>query len=146
MNLQIGTCSDDARTVDKTFTVSATLSGQIKNNTSIIEPVFIITTPASLNINYCYCEDFGRYYFVDNIEVMQGGMIAISCRVDVLMSYSSGIKNLSCIIDKQESAAKSNLYRDDGSFVTINKAQNDVINFPNGFNNEGEFILIVAGA
>lgn len=146
MNLQIGVCLDDGRTVDKTFTVNATITGQVKNNVDIINPVFIIATPSDLNINYCYCSDFGRYYYVDNVEVMTGGKVALNCRVDVLKSFANGIKDLNCIIDKQEKTSESNLYKDDGSFVMLNTAQNQVINFSNGLNDNFEYVLVVAGA
>lgn len=146
MNLQIGVCLDDGRTVNKTFTVNATITGQVKSNVDIINPVFIIATPSDININYCYCSDFNRYYYVDNVEVMTGGKVALNCRVDVLKSFANGIKDLNCIIDKQEKTSESNLYKDDGSFVMLNKAQNQVINFSNGLNDNFEYVLVVAGA
>lgn len=146
MNLQIGICTDDGRTVDKTFSVISTTSGKIKGNADIINPIFEIATPSNLNINYCYCSDWARYYYIDSIEVMQGGKVALHCRVDVLKSFSAGIKALSVIIDKQEYVQNGNMYRDDGSFVTTAKHYNEVKEF-NGssFNSNGKFILICAG-
>ena len=52
---------------------------------------------------------------------------------------------MSVIIDKQENMIGANLFIDDGSFVTENKEFNSVINFPSGFNDSGEYILITAG-
>ena len=52
---------------------------------------------------------------------------------------------MNCIINKQQSATHSNMFLDDGSFVMENKEFNSVINFPNGFNETGEYILITAG-
>lgn len=146
MNLQIGICTDDGRTVDKTFSVISTVSGKIKGNADIINPIFEIATPSNLGINYCYCSEWARYYYIDSIEVMQGGKVALHCRVDVLKSFSAGIKALSVIIDKQEYIQNGNMYRDDGSFVTTAKHYNEVKEF-NGssFNSNGKFILICAG-
>lgn len=41
--------------------------------------------------NYCYIPDLKRYYYIDNIST-EGGLVKISCRTDVLMSFKSDIK------------------------------------------------------
>lgn len=146
MNLTIGTVLDDSRTINKTFTpLSDPLTCKIKNDTDIINPVFVINSPGTLTFNYCYCDTFARYYYVNNIEVMNGGLIALNCTVDPLKSFAEGIGELDVIIDKQEAAAKSNLYMNDGSFVTEVRTTNEVLVFDDGFSDTGEYILISAG-
>ena len=63
------------------------------------------------------------------------------------MSNKNAIRNLTCIIDKQENSATtySDKYLDDGSFITECRTFNSILNFPQGFNDAGEFILITAG-
>ena len=63
----------------------------------------------------------------------------------MLESFKNNILNLDCIVDKQEKEIASNKYINDGSFVTTSKQFNRMIEFPNGFNEKGSYILICAG-
>lgn len=146
MQIQIGKSVDDKRTVTKQFTVTSTLpSVVVKDNCSITDPVLEIVKPSDMGVNYVYVPEWGRYYFINNIEVLTGGRVALHCHVDVLMSYRVSIRQLSCIIDKAENVSNANLYKNDGSFVTLAKTQNQVINFNSGFSDTGSYILMVAG-
>ena len=61
------------------------------------------------------------------------------------MSFRESILSIPCIIDKQQNLSHANKYKDDGSFVTLNKTYDSIYNFSSGFNDEGTFILICAG-
>ena len=95
--------------------------------------------------NYCYIPKFNRYYFIDEIVPITADRCIVKCRVDVLESFKDNILNLDCIVDKQEKEIASNKYINDGSFVTTSKQFNRMIEFPNGFNEKGSYILICAG-
>ena len=59
----------------------------IKENSSIINPVFIIknvTNQKIIKSNYLFSDDFNRYYYINNIVVINGGMFELHCSVDVL--------------------------------------------------------------
>lgn len=144
MNLEIGYTLDDERTLDKDFHITKSTTGVIKGDCDILNPTFIIEKPDNMNINYCYCEEFGRYYYISPPTILTGNRLMLECSVDFLNSFKDGIKNLSVIVDKQQGDA-SNMYLDDGSFVTLNKKYNEVKRFPNGFNENGTYILICAG-
>ena len=118
----------------------------LKNDVSIINPTLVLAYTANiLNSNYCFIPKFNRYYFIDEIVPITGDRCIVKCRVDVLESFKEDIKSLTVILDKAQSIYKSNKYLDDGSFIVENKDFNTIHNFPNGFNEEGTFILICAG-
>ena len=48
------------------------------------------------------------------------------------------------IVEKVE-AINENLYLNDGSFVMDTRKYNEIIEFPNGLNTNGEYVLICAG-
>jgi hypothetical protein len=75
---------------------------------------------------------------------MTGGRMVFYCSVDVLESFKTQIKSQTAIVDKQESL--SNLYFNDGSFRKDSREFYTVKTFPNGFNDNSEYILITAGA
>ena len=77
----------------------------IKENSSIINPVFIIKNVVNQKIiksNYLFSNDFNRYYYINNIVAINGGMFELHCSVDVLFTYKNEIKRLTTLIDRQE--------------------------------------------
>ena len=132
--------------IGKTLTQIKSVEANLKNDVSVINPTFILYyTDNILGSNYCFIPKFNRYYFIDEIVPITGDRCIVKCRVDVLESFKEDIKSLTVILDKAQSIYKSNKYLDDGSFIVENKDFNTIYNFPNGFNDEGTFILICAG-
>ena len=132
--------------IGKTLTQIKSVEANLKNDVSVINPTFILYyTDNILQSNYCFIPKFNRYYFIDEIVPITGDRCIVKCRVDVLESFKEDIKSLTVILDKSQSIYKSNKYLDDGSFIVENKDFNTIYNFPNGFNEEGTFILICAG-
>ena len=132
--------------IGKTLTQIKSVEANLKNDVSIINPTLVLNYTANiLNSNYCFIPKFNRYYFIEEIVPITGDRCIVKCRVDVLESFKEDIKSLTVILDKAQSIYKSNKYLDDGSFVVENKDFNTIHNFPNGFNEEGTFILICAG-
>ncbi len=132
--------------IGKTLTQIKSVEANLKNDVSVINPTFILYyTDNILQSNYCFIPKFNRYYFIDEIVPITGDRCIVKCRVDVLESFKEDIKSLTVILDKAQSIYKSNKYLDDGSFIVENKDFNTIYNFPNGFNDEGTFILICAG-
>lgn len=103
MIIVIGTTSDDRRVLTKSFS-GAEVTVQLKAPCDILNPIFILDYDATrLTCNYLYCEELHRYYFINHITVTTGHRIELSCSVDVLMSYNSAIKGLTCNIARNES-------------------------------------------
>lgn len=147
MNIKLCNNSDENFVINKYVKVLDTVTATIKGALSIESPVFILEYNSDIksNINYVVIDELNRCYFITDIIHLTGCRYEVHCKVDVLESFKNNILGLSCIIDKQNSISNSNMYYDDGSFVLLNKENNSVINFPNGFNEQGEFILITAG-
>ena len=138
--------SSENNVIGKSLAQIKSVEANLKNDVSIINPTFVLNYTANiLNSNYCFIPKFNRYYFIDEIVPITGDRCIVKCRVDVLESFKEDIKSLTVILDKAQSIYKSNKYLDDGSFIVENKDFNTIYNFPNGFNEEGTFILICAG-
>ena len=134
-------------TLGKMLTEIATLQARLKEQTSALDVMLELKTTSDilLNVNYVQIPKFKRKYFVIDKDIVTNGLCILRCHVDVLDSFLTDIKNLNVIANKSQQSAKSDLYIDDGSFVTENRLVNQIYNFPNGFNNNGEFILITVG-
>lgn len=129
------------KSVDNLLTVSGTL----KEETSIIDPVIKIECDlaAVIGCNYLSIPTFGRSYFVNNISSIRNGLVEFSCHVDVLSTFADSIKTNTAIIKRQEK--KWNLYLNDGSFKVYQNPTVLTKAFPSGFTTQ-EFILAIAGS
>lgn len=137
--------SCDNRQVDKNITAVKTVTAECFEDSSILNPVLICTYDAALfSANYLYIEYYGRYYFINDITIIDGHRIKISAHVDVLMTYAAQIKSLTVIVDKQKTLSGDN-YFNDGSYVVDDRQSNNVVNFPNSLLDDGKYILITAG-
>lgn len=122
-----------------------TVSGNLKAETSIIDPIIMIECDLSAvtGCNYMTIPNFGRSYFVNNIRSIRTGLVEFSCHVDVLSSFASEIRGNIAIVRKQEN--NWNLYLNDGSFKVYQNPNILTKAFPSGFTTQ-EFVLAVAGS
>lgn len=136
--------SDD-RQINKVLDAGETFSGSLRDEVSIMNPIVRFDTDAVIRYNYCYIPEFQRYYAITSVVAYREGLFDVSMDVDVLMSFRNHILQLPCVVDKQTDAVNGDEYIDDSSLVTDNVMYSTVYNFPNGFNDTPEFILITAG-
>lgn len=131
--------------VTKSIDNLLTVSGTLKEETSIIDPVIKIECDlaAVIGCNYLSIPTFGRSYFVNNISSIRNGLVEFSCHVDVLSTFADSIKTNTAIIKRQEK--KWNLYLNDGSFKVYQNPTVLTKAFPSGFTTQ-EFILAIAGS
>ncbi len=144
MNLTLYVNNSEKNKIGKNLTNDFPLSGTLRDVTNIINPVILIELNEIGNYNYCYIPNFSRYYFITDITVIRTGLFAISLMVDVLESFQTSIKNLSVILLNTQNVGINN-YLPSQVFRNNVKYKTDIINFPNGLNDSGEFILITAG-
>ena len=115
----------------------------LKQDTSIINPVFLLKLDKLPNFNYVSCEEMGRKYFVRSITSVNG-LWEIGCECDVLSTYKNQIRENKAVIKRQENAW--NLFYNDGSFRTYQNPHIITRAFPSGFNpSTPTFVLAVAG-
>lgn len=123
-----------------------TMSGTLKSECSIIDPIIRIESTTNLkNCNYMYISNFGRYYFIKDIVHVRNNIYEIVAHCDVLSSSSSALLNCVGIIRRQENAW--NLYLDDGAFKVYSNPNVVQKAFPSGFSTSNlTYILAVAGS
>ena len=145
MNIKIYHNYSANNKLNKTISLLIEKNVKLKNETNITRPTIILKGDISNNMNYVYIPKFNRYYYIVDKKSINNEMFEIFLEVDVLMSFKEKILNLHCIIDKQQDLTNINKYYNDGSFIVSSKEFIKTFNFPNGFNENGEFILITAG-
>ena len=131
--------------IGKVLQNELSLNGNLREESSIINPTILVEHSNLTVYNYAYIPEFKRYYFISEMTSVRNGLWRVSLSVDVLESYKTDILNLSCIVDKQQNQSYSNNI-DDGSYINRADSFVEIANYQNGFNSDGEFILITAGA
>lgn len=138
--------SSPVEKIGKTLTSGGTYSCSLKDTTSILNPVLIIRTSDPVyNYNYLYIQEFGRYYFINDIKSVNNNVWEISAHVDVLETYKTAILANSAVIRRQTN--KYNTYLNDPEWKTYAYEQIAAFKFPNTpFSKDLKYILTVAGA
>ena len=138
------TASENNRVV-KTLTDEKQLSGELRNQTSVLNPSIRIESADNISsYNYAYISEFGRYYYITDIVSVRTNCWVVSLRCDVLMSYKDEIQGLNVILNNTQETGLSN-YLASPNWVNLVKTKTDIKVFPSGLSEQGEFILITAG-
>lgn len=76
-----------------------------------IQPRIILDYNASVeNCNYVYISDWGRYYFIRDVELVNGGKMIVHLDEDVLMTYNAEIKELPCYVLRSDTGFTPYIY------------------------------------
>lgn len=144
-NIELKINNSEQNKLNKDTKTIMMVSGVLKEETSIIDPVIKIECELSdvTGCNYLSIPVFGRSYFVNDIRSIRNGLVEFSCHVDVLSTYAEQIKNNTGIIKRQEN--EWNLYLNDGTFKVYQNPNVLTKAFPSGFTTQ-EFVLAIAGS
>lgn len=128
----------------KTLENQTTYTGVLKDNCSVINPTFILNENNPSGFNYAYIAEFARYYYIVDMISISNGVWEITLMCDVLMSFASDILSCNAIIENTETNETSN-YLESEIYQALVKTKTDILEFPNGLLDSGEYILITAG-
>lgn len=132
--------------IGKTLTAGGTYSCSLKDTTSVLNPVIIVRTSDPVyNYNYVYIQEFGRYYFINDIKSVNNNVWEISAHVDVLETYKDAILSNTAVIRRQ--ATLYNTYLNDPEWKTYAYETIAAYKFKTTpFSKTLKYILTVAGA
>lgn len=119
MNISIGTTSDDARTLNKSYNFSKTVQATVKYPCNILTPSFVIEYDASV-LSCNYVSAWNRLYFINpngGFTVLTGHRLQIDCMVDALTTYRNEISRLNVDVARQENIVEP--YLPDEKFIFL---------------------------
>ena len=145
MAFEIQLCQNNSETnrIGKDVVVLATMSGTLKDGTSIIDPTILIESPGVPNCNYAIINSFERKYFVKDIKSVRNNLWEISMHVDVLDSYANEIRSTEAIIARNE--YNYNLYLNDDRWWLSQKRFTVTKTLSGGSFQNTENILLITG-
>ena len=122
-NLKIFTNQSNQNVINKKIDLVSELKCTFRDDIDILNPALLVKNYTGGN--YCYVSDFDRYYYIDDVRILKGGVYQLFCSVDVLKSYAEDLEN-------------AEYYSDDGVLHSIDNE----IDFMEIYNPE-KFILML---
>jgi len=144
MQVQIYKTSSERHRLSKSLTNQINKTCHILDGTSITDPVIVIGYDASiLQHTYAYITDFGRYYFITNMEVLPGQEIRLSLHVDVLMTYKDQIKTCNARVTRSQSNYDPMI----SDNLIINKVNTNITQrkIGSGFTRANQYYVLIGG-
>ena len=111
--------SSSNNTINKVLVDETQYEIKLKDNTDIINPMIVLRSDDIILFNYAYIPKFGRYYFVEKIELYPNSIYYIYLRCDVLESYKDDI--LKCDANIRQQKQNVNSYYDSDYKTEIRK-------------------------
>ena len=146
-NIRLMINNSASNVADKDFTTLDTLTGTLRNETSVTDPT--IRIEANVNdiaeCNYFYIPQFHRYYFATDIRSVRNGIVEINGHTDVLTTALKLGSLSDCMGITKRQQNNWNLNINDGIFKVY---QDPVITtelLPSGFSSYS-YVLAVAGS
>ena len=145
MTIELYKISDISNKINKSIgSPAATLTGTLKDDCELLNPVIRIERNGAPDYNYAYIPEFSRYYFMDPPKAVHNNIWEIKLHVDVLYTYRQGILTAPCVVAK--SSSNYNLYLNDSNYKCYANPQIFSERFPAGFNVENShFIMTIFG-
>jgi len=129
--------------VDKSISDVITLTGNLRNETDVVNPEILIEYTGDFPVvNYCTIDIFHRSYFIEDIRTIRTHIWLVKAHSDPLSSFKSQIRNNKALLLRQENMY--DLLLNDGVFRCRQNSRIGTIAFPNGFG-DFHYILLAAG-
>lgn len=144
MNITLYVQTKDRDIIEKNLTSAQHYIGQARGEISIESPVITIISSVSLiNFNYCFIEEFNRYYFIDSKNLVRNNVWEFTLSEDYLYSWRNSI--YSWTVELERAQYDWNLYFKDGEMMCIEGHNLNVLEFPNSLPTTKHNILIING-
>ena len=136
--------NSEVNKIGKSLSNEIHLSGSLREESNVVTPNILIEIENPSSYNYAFIPQFNRYYFIKEIVSVRNGLWRILLESDPLESFKNEILSNSVIISDTEITGAFNYLSGDVWKSSV-KESTDIVQFPNGLLNSGEFILITAG-
>lgn len=102
MTVNLLNVSSASNVLNKSYTiVQENITATVKGRIDVDNPELLLDY-SSMDFNYFYVSDFGRYYNVTSRSLESGQHIRVTGQSDPLESFASGIEGLEVLITRAE--------------------------------------------
>lgn len=82
----------------KTLGTGTTLQGLLWDTYNVASPVITVRHTLPFTFNYCYVPVFGKYYFINRVDVTGNDTARLELSCDVLQTYKDVILNSTGVV------------------------------------------------
>lgn len=96
MEMKLYQTYDNENVINKDLLLKYTIDIKLKAITDISTPIIVLNDKKTMDFtqcNYCYLEEFKRYYFIRSLESRDNNNWTLSLECDVLESFKDDILN-----------------------------------------------------
>lgn len=105
MTVTLYNVSSGSNVLNKSYTiVQENITATVKGRIDVDNPELLLDY-SSMDFNYFYVSDFGRYYNVTSRSLESGQHIRVTGQSDPLESFASGIEGLEVLVTRAEDPA-----------------------------------------
>lgn len=131
--------------LNKTLNEPLSFSCLLKDDVNLENPEIYISSENNLSdYNYMYLPIFKRYYFLSQPISRNNKWMVRAVKSDPLMSFRDSLGSCGMIAENLATGS-FNRYMPGDIWQKTVKYKTDIIQFPQGLNDNGDFILITAG-
>ena len=130
-----------ANKINKSITLITSLSGELRGETNVVNPIMRVYATAFPAFNYARIPAFDRYYYLRDVRQVRADIWELSLESDPLMSFD--LSDVAGVLVEGQSGGSD--YLEHRHFVRNVKSKTSILNFSNGLLENGEYILITAG-
>ena len=130
--------------VNKILTLDKSITGTLKEKTDVINPFIIIKTVNNFNVfnyNYCFIHELNRYYYIDNVKIINAVLYEIELTIDVLMTYKNDIEQSKAIITESTNEINAN----NTDYVAEKNIDVNEIDLDNPFTDTSDVLITIVG-
>lgn len=142
MKLNLYTVKDARNCLTKTLDNEVKLIGNLRDSSPVISPVIMVEHIGFVKSNYCYIEEWGRYYWIDEVTSYRNNLWILKLTIDVLMSYNKEIKELSGVVSRLKDGNK---YGNRSVLTDCREVSRKLVFEDCPFTRDGSYILIAKG-
>lgn len=112
MTLKLYNTTSPQRKIYKSLSNETSVTMHLKDENDVCNPVVLLRYVQNIDrFNYAYIVELGRYYWIDAITEIPGGVTSLHLKVDVLMTYKPELANTTLMI-KRKSKGGSTMITD----------------------------------
>lgn len=134
---------------NKTLTNATVLTGDFREETGLLSPVFRVEGMQNRSFNYAYIPDFNRYYYIEEYRSLGHNILELQLKVDVLMSYKTSIYTTNAYIERASLATATEPDIDDGTRISKSGLTDTIYEYNTGSGSTsfgtGSVILLTVG-
>jgi hypothetical protein len=125
----------------KTLGTGTTLQGLLWDTYNVASPVITVRHALPFDFNYCYVPVFGKYYFINRVDVTGKDTARLTLSCDVLQTYADAILQSTGTVTQRDTPNK---YVNDRVMKYDVRPNFETVNFPVSglFNKDGSIIMV----